>query len=713
DLDHLDLLRFLKREAETADASSPLSLEDSKDDLNRKDNLFEKFLAVLRKSIEGERVFRFLDTRAQLGLYDDERLGQLSNWERVERLVVEEDAEISENKTNTELHAHADQDGIVHYVQEGQYLWWPVTARRLARSHTQTLERTVDSVPPDYHGQNAFHQKPVDTSLARAVSYGDPTAAQLDEEQSDMDLLQKLSALQDGPPGGKGLPPIQSHESLVALQESLSAPQGVPRAWNRQAFKVYVYDVDDPLYYPELPLLTRGGHFCRDVQWGHEVLLHQFFLSCACRTLIPEEADFFFVPQYSACHTQIGTFNYTVSEQLLEQLVPKLAYFPFSNGRDHIFVFSGGEGADGPMRSWRDYIAESIFIMNEPELWNYFEEWQTSGSYNFAKDILVPPLVHARELGVQLELNQSPADRLYRGDFIGWNRRIHKALGGGEGPRGALLRWMREDSDKSIDGETFAHPEYTDLHVAQDVPAEEGLIGQGGSLFCFIPRGISGYTTRFVRALFAGCVPVLLSDLYEVPFWPLFQQLFNSENGPFLIKWPMRLMEERELLREDDWNLILPLQLQTSSHHFNMGEHEHPQQETSSSEHERHLGQTRHLGIQRKSLFVFREDEVEAVKTISESEDVRAQVDERSHLRFAPQGTKRNKTTRLRLKENVDFSGTAGTVLGNSTSSPTSKENEGQTKLLPTTPLPLPLRKHRLLSLVDYLRSFLDTAMFD
>merc|ERR1719507_658050 len=60
------------------------------------------------------------------------------------------------------------------------------------------------------------------------------------------------------------------------------------------AFKIYVYDVDA---YAELAPLTAGAGFCKDNQWGFEVMLHLYFLACDCRTDDPAEADFFFVPQ--------------------------------------------------------------------------------------------------------------------------------------------------------------------------------------------------------------------------------------------------------------------------------------------------------------------------------------------------------------------------------------------------------------------------------
>ena len=40
----------------------------------------------------------------------------------------------------------------------------------------------------------------------------------------------------------------------------------------------------------------------------------------------------------------------------------------------------------------------------------------------------------------------------------------------------------------------------------------------GDSRFCLVPRGRAAWSVRFFETLWAGCVPVLLSDHYEVPY---------------------------------------------------------------------------------------------------------------------------------------------------------------------------------------------------
>ena len=74
----------------------------------------------------------------------------------------------------------------------------------------------------------------------------------------------------------------------------------------------------------------------------------------------------------------------------------------------------------------------------------------------------------------------------------------------------------------------------------------------GNARFCLVPRGRGWWTVRLFEAMFAGCLPVLLSDRYRLPAavpW-----------DDFLIRWPsdridaslvahLRAMPDDELLR--------------------------------------------------------------------------------------------------------------------------------------------------------------------
>merc|ERR1719284_1287145 len=72
-----------------------------------------------------------------------------------------------------------------------------------------------------------------------------------------------------------------------------------------------------------------------------------------------------------------------------------------------------------------------------------------------------------------------------------------------------------------------------DMHVDVDVPYMESFKGLTNSIFCFVPRGKSAWSSRFFQTFFAGCIPVLLNDNYEPPFGEIL------DVTKVALKWPM------------------------------------------------------------------------------------------------------------------------------------------------------------------------------
>lgn len=60
----------------------------------------------------------------------------------------------------------------------------------------------------------------------------------------------------------------------------------------------------------------------------------------------------------------------------------------------------------------------------------------------------------------------------------------------------------------------------------------------GDSKFCLVPRGRAAWSVRFFETLWSGCVPVVLSDHWEIPFETLF------DTSKFVIKWPVARMAD-------------------------------------------------------------------------------------------------------------------------------------------------------------------------
>merc|ERR1712113_1365783 len=111
------------------------------------------------------------------------------------------------------------------------------------------------------------------------------------------------------------------------------------------------------------------------------------------------------------------------------------------------------------------------------------------------------------------------AEREHMAVFLGridTSRGPHPTTGGTD-VRGALRRLYNE-------GKIF---------VGQNLSIPEMHATMGNARYCFVPKGKSAWSLRFYEALFANCVPVVLSDNWELPFEDFL------DVSSFTIKWPM------------------------------------------------------------------------------------------------------------------------------------------------------------------------------
>lgn len=283
--------------------------------------------------------------------------------------------------------------------------------------------------------------------------------------------------------------------------------------------KVYVYDLPEGLRGPVLQ--------CAGGQWGTEVLMHRFFEKAECRTTNPEEADFFYVPMYATClSVKHGIANDGEAAALLwDPLVRFLDASPWfrrHGGRDHIFLFADGQSA----RIWDSYNlvrGESIFFMVEAKCptWDeparrYTDVTSCSSSW---KDVIISGHTdHARAEEMRSH-NRPTQERDLLMTFHGRHPDSHDVY-----ESCVVRRQVMHLADKEgVDVGGFV---------------DDYLERKGRSHFCLIPGGTSPWTNHLYESFFCGCIPVILSDEYEVAFqhvldWPVFS-----------IKWPEALVGE-------------------------------------------------------------------------------------------------------------------------------------------------------------------------
>ncbi|CAK9058017.1 unnamed protein product [Durusdinium trenchii] len=288
--------------------------------------------------------------------------------------------------------------------------------------------------------------------------------------------------------------------------------------------RFFVYELPEQLY---------GGTFeCLQGQWGTEVLLHEYFRH-NCNTPDPQEADWFYVPLHATC--VYVKLNENVSEELVFNMdnvsnhfiwdpmmdfLKASRYFHRYEGADHIFLFADGQGP----RIWDSYDllrSESVFLSPESRCptWNeplrrYVDVKRCLSSW---KDLVIPGHTDYARIQYMKSHNKRSAERRLLMTFHGRAPELHGAYSHCAA-RGALMQLGRArglDEGVDIGGFVGDYPER-----------------KGDSHFCLVPAGTSPWTNHLYESFYAGCIPVILSDEYEVAF---------ADDLPwhkFSIKWP-------------------------------------------------------------------------------------------------------------------------------------------------------------------------------
>ncbi|KAF4707517.1 hypothetical protein FOZ63_025406 [Perkinsus olseni] len=269
--------------------------------------------------------------------------------------------------------------------------------------------------------------------------------------------------------------------------------------------------------------LTSGAEFCRHNQWGMDVTLHDFYTTSGYSTLDPQQADYFLVPGWPACHyyMRLPDDCQNRTTEAYEDAVATLPYFNRTSGRDHLFPIYFADY----FQSFREKIPDSPILTPETEIaWERsvqdFPPEERQNAFNSHKDIAIPPLLEPSRIVPFATAARGLHEREIFASFAGkaWSD-IREAY--------TVRRKMREAFSAHNDTVILVEESMRDL-LSQDDMAR--LLGN--SVFCLVPRGRVAWTVRLYEILWADCIPVILSDFLELPF----EQLFDVTQAT--IKWP-------------------------------------------------------------------------------------------------------------------------------------------------------------------------------
>eukprot|EP00933_Yihiella_yeosuensis_P075322 TRINITY_DN84652_c0_g1_i1.p1 TRINITY_DN84652_c0_g1~~TRINITY_DN84652_c0_g1_i1.p1 ORF type:complete len:538 (-),score=59.69 TRINITY_DN84652_c0_g1_i1:243-1856(-) len=272
---------------------------------------------------------------------------------------------------------------------------------------------------------------------------------------------------------------------------------------------------------------------CSQSMLASEVFVHNFLTNAkGCRTHDPELAHFFFVPAYSGCaYHQDGMRLRDLNSWYIDLVEQNLTKHIRNRGSDHIFLWSSEMYA---FPSWPEYISKSVFLSVEAKpvtcrRFGFFFEGPDDDNDEFCehcescfsplKDVLIPYFVSAWSINLLTNADREFHERSGLGCFYGQDSSQFPIYARGNATGRSRLQELA-----GIPGLGIGHP-------VPSLPDYYELIGR--CVFCFVPKGLGYSSQRLYEVMFAGCVPVILSDGIGLPFADLLDWT------TFSVKWPM------------------------------------------------------------------------------------------------------------------------------------------------------------------------------
>ena len=279
------------------------------------------------------------------------------------------------------------------------------------------------------------------------------------------------------------------------------------KALQLKNLKIYVYKLPTVFNTDQVKLNARKppkiwDPNCTANFYSVEYSLHQFLLTSQFRTLDPWKADFFYVPAYSCCflinnHPNNLTKTAIFHHKLLQHILHDYPYFNLSRGRDHVWAFTQGFGAQ-LFGDWRQ-IKNGIFLVHNGQF--------TLDEFTPHKDITIPPDLTGYKFPSVYEL--SPSDRPERkwlghfgGTVLPINLTDERGSRYSKGVRQYIKEHYSNDPDFKITGTRVTS-------YIEDMMS---------SKFCLCPEGWHAWNPRPYQAILLGCIPVLLSEEIELAF---------------------------------------------------------------------------------------------------------------------------------------------------------------------------------------------------
>ena len=344
----------------------------------------------------------------------------------------------------------------------------------------------------------------------------------------------------------------------TTVVEALAAMEPPPKPTRKRPL-IYVYDLD-PLYNQKMLQYRIPSAWCvhRKYEEGNssvlvdnwvyavDTLLHEMLLQSKHRTFDPDEADFFYVPQYSTCfifpvhgwadYPWFGTPGLgqrvagasAMLNETRDWIDANFPYWKRKGGKDHIWLFTHDEGSCWAPES----IVPSIWLTHWGRLGlehtsntafgsdnynvDHRSKWAPEGwkqimgkhsCYDPVKDLVIPSFKTLHHYHQSPLSGKAPRDRdlllSFKGD-IGKRRQPNYS----RGVRQRLYKLARENNWREkhkvmIGDSSDLNIEYSEL--------------LSRSKYCLVAPG-DGWSARAEDSVLHGCVPVIIMDGVHVVF---------------------------------------------------------------------------------------------------------------------------------------------------------------------------------------------------